>query len=113
MRLLSLDGDGVRLSWRLWVKQEDYWPVFHEFKEQMKRQFNRYGMQFQIVRREVELTPVGRSRPRTIIAPLASTHTSSIGCIACLPSGTSCSTTSMPRNRERPVARSARRFIGR
>ena len=56
MVVKSLVGNGVELSLRAFVKVEDYWTVFFDLKEQIKLQFYRYGLAFQIPRMEVEMT---------------------------------------------------------
>jgi small conductance mechanosensitive channel len=57
MQVAEIGMHGIKVSMRMYTSQDDYWPVLSAMRELVKQQFERYGLQFQIERRELEFTP--------------------------------------------------------
>jgi small conductance mechanosensitive channel len=57
LQVSEINLQAVKLSCRMFTSSGDYWPVMAAMREQLKGQFERYGVQFQIERRELEFTP--------------------------------------------------------
>ncbi len=57
MRVTDVTANGLKLSLRVWTNTADYWPLFSQMREELKRNFERNNVQFQIDRIEVETTP--------------------------------------------------------
>jgi small conductance mechanosensitive channel len=57
LQISEISLQAVKISCRMFTSQEDYWQVISSMREQLKMQFERYGVQFQIERRELEFTP--------------------------------------------------------
>jgi hypothetical protein len=57
-RVAEIGKDGVKISCRPYVLKDDFWGVTFDLKAQLKWAYQRYGIQFQISRLEVEMTPL-------------------------------------------------------
>lgn len=57
LQVAEIGMQAIKLSMRMYTSQDDYWPVLSAMRELVKQQFERYGLQFQIERRELEFTP--------------------------------------------------------
>lgn len=53
--LLSLGDSSVDFAVRPWVKSSDYWPVYFELQEAMKKRFDREGISIPFPQRDVHL----------------------------------------------------------
>jgi small conductance mechanosensitive channel len=53
--VLGIEGGSVTFAVRPWVRTEDYWDVYFNTNENMKRQFDAEGIQIPVPRRDVRL----------------------------------------------------------
>jgi len=53
--VLGIEGGSVTFAVRPWVRTEDYWDVYFNTNENMKKQFDAAGIQIPVPRREVHL----------------------------------------------------------
>jgi small conductance mechanosensitive channel len=53
--LLSLGDSSVDFAVRPWVKSSDYWPVFFDLQEAMKKRFDKEGISIPFPQRDVHL----------------------------------------------------------
>jgi small conductance mechanosensitive channel len=51
----ALADSSVNLKLRVWLKAEDYWPVFFEYTENVKKQFDLAGVSIPFPQRDVHL----------------------------------------------------------
>ena len=53
--ILGMEGGSVTFAVRPWVRTEDYWDVYFNTNENMKKQFDAEGIQIPVPRRDVHL----------------------------------------------------------
>jgi len=53
--VLGIEGGSVTFAVRPWVRTEDYWDVYFNTNENMKKQFDAEGIQIPVPRRDVHL----------------------------------------------------------
>lgn len=53
--VLGIEGGSVTFAVRPWVRTEDYWDVYFNTNENMKKQFDAEGIQIPVPRRDVRL----------------------------------------------------------
>jgi len=53
--VLGIEGGSVTFAVRPWVRTEDYWDVYFNANENMKKQFDAEGIQLPVPRRDVHL----------------------------------------------------------
>ena len=53
--VLGIEGGSVTFAVRPWVRTEDYWDVYFNTNENMKKQFDAAGIQIPVPRRDVRL----------------------------------------------------------
>ena len=53
VRVGALGASSVDITARVWVKKEDYWPIFHDTIEAVKIKFDSEGISFPFPQREV------------------------------------------------------------
>jgi small conductance mechanosensitive channel len=55
--VLGIEGGSVTFAVRPWVRTEDYWDVYFDTNENMKKRFDAEGIQIPVPRRDVRLHP--------------------------------------------------------
>jgi small conductance mechanosensitive channel len=55
--VLGIEGGSVTFAVRPWVRTEDYWDVYFNTNENMKKQFDAEGIKIPVPRRDVHLHP--------------------------------------------------------
>lgn len=53
VRVGALGASSVDITTRAWVKKEDYWPVYHDILEEIKKLFDNEGLSFPFPQREL------------------------------------------------------------
>jgi small conductance mechanosensitive channel len=53
--VLGIEGGGVNFAVRPWFRTEDYWDVYFDTNENMKKRFDAEGIQIPVPRRDVHL----------------------------------------------------------
>lgn len=52
----DLSANGVRITVRVWVQSENYWAVFFDMNEKVKKSFDKNGISFPLPHRVVRMT---------------------------------------------------------
>lgn len=53
VRVSNLGASSVDITARAWVSKENYWPVFHDILEQVKKEFDQEGLSFPFPQTEI------------------------------------------------------------
>lgn len=53
--VLGIEGGGVNFAVRPWVRTDDYWDVYFDTNENMKKRFDEEGIRIPVPRRDVHM----------------------------------------------------------